>query len=390
MLAAPAEAGAADAERYSANFAQVAVGRPQDLAVDFQRGTVWALDGRPSNATCSTGAMCGWTLAKLNLAKKRFDPVVAPGVNACGKRLTVMPDTGKPWILTGCSDVIGWSATGSFLSSPASLAQQNTFRDLTAINSTIFLLDGKLDVTPVPPFVTINTATNTLQKFSISGLAYSVAAVFGPSGNTLSELTPAMGGVIGGVGDWYVPFPQSDQLGAAMAGWGKPAGGDRSTPVFLDVAVDPNDVLWVTGGVLGKDAADSSVGIFYWDQKNLKFVKVFYKAGVVPGRLSFGPNGLLYFTAGLWRKPGSQNVMQACALDATAAQTEWTAGGPLSVCFYPTSLYAGRIKANWGPSFSDKKAVKAKAAGAEAGAAPGKPFEGVPVGEPVPSFLAKV
>lgn len=43
--------------------------------------------------------------------------------------------------------------------------------------------------------------------------------------------------------------------------------------------MDSNDILWVTGGVLGANASDSSVGLFYWDQKQLKFVRVFYQVG---------------------------------------------------------------------------------------------------------------
>ena len=66
----------------------------------------------------------------------------------------------------------------------------------------VFLLDGDIDITPVPPFTVVDTQRNILEKYSISGIAYAVSAVWSVTGDTLAEMTPALGGVIGGLGPW--------------------------------------------------------------------------------------------------------------------------------------------------------------------------------------------
>ena len=45
-------------------------------------------------------------------------------------------DTGKPWLLDMCSNILGWLGTNVVMSSPQSLADSYTFRDITAVNST--------------------------------------------------------------------------------------------------------------------------------------------------------------------------------------------------------------------------------------------------------------
>lgn len=57
-----------------------------------------------------------------------------PGISVSGYRVTVMPETHMPWIVDGCGQLRGWTATMKALFGPA--PQTNTFFDIAAINGT--------------------------------------------------------------------------------------------------------------------------------------------------------------------------------------------------------------------------------------------------------------
>lgn len=375
---------------YRVKWSKVANAAAFDIAVDTsssRAGDVWAVTGvsgtvKPMATKCTgqaypSGASCGYELTKLNTKIGRFQ--AQPNIKGCGKRLTIMPSTGKPWLLDNCSNVKGWLANNAVMTSPQSLANSYTFRDITAVNSTVMMQDGNVSVVPNPNFYTVDTQYNRALVYAVgAGMSYPMSSTWAASGKTLLQLTMEMGSMVGGMGPWYIPYPQYQQLGKGMASWAqgkaKPANkAGRSNFVFLDGVVDANDIIWVTGGVLGASTADSAVAVWYWDNNAAKFVRVWDQSGVIPGRIAIGPSGTVYVTAGVWNSKG--NVTTNCNLDSTEGEEVFNALGPLGKCFQPRSVWKGVITQRPGP-------VKAQAASADkvpaASALVGE-YQGVPV-----------
>ena len=57
-----------------------------------------------------------------------------PGIIASGYRVAVMPETHMPWIVDGCGQLRGWTATKKGLFGPS--PKTDTFFDIAATNGT--------------------------------------------------------------------------------------------------------------------------------------------------------------------------------------------------------------------------------------------------------------
>ena len=56
------------------------------------------------------------------------------GISGLGYRVAVMPNTHQPWIVDGCGQLRGWTATNKNLYGPTPTT--NTYFDIAAINGT--------------------------------------------------------------------------------------------------------------------------------------------------------------------------------------------------------------------------------------------------------------
>ncbi len=84
-----------------------------------------------SAANPACGRAYGGPLLKWNWRTISFQPVA--GIKAAGVRVTVMPETHRPWIVDGCGQLRGWSSSIKNLFGPA--PQGKPF-DIAAVNGT--------------------------------------------------------------------------------------------------------------------------------------------------------------------------------------------------------------------------------------------------------------
>lgn len=78
------------------------------------------------NPAC--GKPYGGQLLKWSWASSAFKPVA--GISAYGYRLAIMPETGMPWIVDGCGQLRGWSASKKNLLGPN--PKTTTYFDISA------------------------------------------------------------------------------------------------------------------------------------------------------------------------------------------------------------------------------------------------------------------
>lgn len=80
------------------------------------------------------GRPYGGPLLKWDWASSSFLPV--PDITAAGFRLTVMPETHMPWVVDGCGQLRGWSASLKSVYGPAPASTLRTYYDIAAVNGT--------------------------------------------------------------------------------------------------------------------------------------------------------------------------------------------------------------------------------------------------------------
>ncbi|PRW20897.1 PAS domain-containing sensor histidine kinase [Chlorella sorokiniana] len=129
-----ADIGISNRLRVAVNFTRVSSLVPLDIAVDPSDPTnVWVVGPENKSVTSAAcGKPSGGPLLKWDSAASKFAAV--PGISAAGYRVAVMPETHMPWIVNGCGQLRGWTASKKSLFGPS--PQTNTFYDIAAVNGT--------------------------------------------------------------------------------------------------------------------------------------------------------------------------------------------------------------------------------------------------------------
>ncbi|KAI7840331.1 hypothetical protein COHA_006113 [Chlorella ohadii] len=130
-----ADVGSSARVRLQADFTRVALYQATDIAVNpSDPSNIWVVgpvNDSVVNPAC--GQPYGGPLLKWNWGTTSFKP--AAGINAAGVRVTVMPETHRPWIVDGCGQLRGWSSSMKSLYGPT---PQGRAYDVAAVNSTVF------------------------------------------------------------------------------------------------------------------------------------------------------------------------------------------------------------------------------------------------------------
>ena len=105
------------------------------LAIPAQRAScriVGPVNESSINPLC--GRPYGGPLLKWDWASSSFQPV--PGIKAAGFRVTIMPETHMPWVVDGCGQLRGFTASLKSVYGPAPPSTLATYYDIAAVNGT--------------------------------------------------------------------------------------------------------------------------------------------------------------------------------------------------------------------------------------------------------------